>query len=110
MKKGNLMEKQVVEYLQAHGFPSARRLGQQGAKDKGDVGGLGVPVTLEIKNCVKLALGQWMGELESEMFNSDHSIGAVIHKRVGKGDPGLQYVTMDLLSFVQLLEWMKVDG
>lgn len=80
----------------------------QGASDKGDVGGLGLPVTLELKNCATLSLSTWMTELAQEMENNHHSLGAVIHKRRGKGDMALQYVTMDLLSFVLLLR--KIDG
>ncbi len=106
MKKGNLFEKQVVEYLQAMGFPKARRGGQQGTKDKGDVLDLGLPVTLELKNCATLSLGTWMNELQDEMIHNHTAIGAVVHKRKGKGDMALQYVTMDLISFTILLNYV----
>lgn len=96
----------MVEYLQAMGFREARRLGQQGVKDKGDVGGLGLPVVLELKNCRAMTIGTWMRELAEELDHSRAAVGAVVHKKRGSRDPGAQYVTMDLLSFVQLLRWV----
>lgn len=105
MKPGNLFEKEVVEYLQKMGFTEARRGGQQGAKDKGDVLGLPLPVTLELKRVRALALGSWWREVQAEMDNNGHAVGAIVHKRHGRGWPGEQWVTMDLLSFTQLLRW-----
>ena len=107
MKKGALFEKQVVEYFQNMYFPEARRGGLQGTKDQGDILGLHLPVTLELKNCVKLDLAGWMQELQREMLNAHNGIGAVIHKRRGKGFPGDQYVTMDLTTFLILLSYLQ---
>lgn len=107
MKPGNLFEKQIVEYLQNMGFTNARRGGHQGVKDKGDVLGLPLPIVLELKRCSRMALGEWMREVEREMDHASACVGAVVHKRRGVADAGAQYVTLDLLSLVQLMKWAE---
>lgn len=82
MKKGPLAEKQVVEYLQAHGFPNAERRVMGGKNDKGDVAG--VPWTLEIKNRTLDQLADAMNEARRESENAGTTRYAFIKKRRGK--------------------------
>lgn len=107
MKKGNLFEKQVVEYLQQW-WPGARRLGHQGRKDCGDVGGI-PGIVLELKNCRTTKLAEWTGEAEREAANAGVETFAVVHKRVGKTDPGEQWVTLPLRVFADMMRdnWQR---
>lgn len=104
MKKGPAFEAMVVDHLRANGWPKAERRVMGGANDRGDVAGL--PICLELKNCSRMELGRWMTELRKEMLNDGTTIGAVVHKRAGRGATrvGESYVTMTLDDLVALLE------
>lgn len=103
MKKGPKFEKDVVEYLQRHGFPYAERRVQGGKNDRGDVGGI-PGVVLELKNQNRLSLAEWVDEAEQEAINAGVTLYATVHKRRGKGDAGDAYVTLPLHVFAHLLE------
>lgn len=92
----------MVDYLRASGFAAVER--HLTGSGQGDVGGLPLPLVLECKNHERLALGTWMTQLEASMDRAGCSMGAIVHKRARKTDPGLQLVTMDLESFVYLLQ------
>lgn len=79
---------------------------RNGAKDRGDIGGwrfAGMRIVAECKNTARLALAAWIEEAEIERRNDDAHIGLVIHKRIGRGDPLDQYVTMTLRELVTLM-------
>lgn len=104
--RGTAAETSVVRYLQANGFPRADRSPLRGGKDTGDVTGVELDnqqVVLEVKNCKAMALAQWVDELIAEMDNAGSSVGAVVHKRVRKGDPGEWYATLPFDVLVRLL-------
>ena len=103
MKKGPLFEKQVVEYLQAHGFPYAERRVMGGSNDRGDVGGI-PGVVLELKNQKRLSLAEWVDEAELEANNAGVDVFAVVHKRRGIGNPAEAYCTLPLRVLAGLLE------
>lgn len=108
MKKGNLFEKQVVEYLRAVFGDAIERRVMGGANDRGDVTGVyfrGQPFVVEVKNRAKVELAAWMGELETECGNADTDLGAVVFHRKGRGakSMGDQYVLMDLRTLCRLL-------
>lgn len=102
MKKGPFFEKQVVEYLQAHGFPYAERRVMGGTKDKGDIGGI-PGVVLELKNQKRESLAEWVDEAEQEAVNAGVTVFAVVHKRRGKADAGEAYCTLPLHVLTYLL-------
>lgn len=104
--KGSSFERLVADYFKANGFPFADRRVKNGAKDKGDIGGVGTDagrLVLECKNTSKISLGTWAAEAEVERVNDDALAGVVLHKRHGKGKPEDQWVTLTLRDLVAIL-------
>lgn len=104
--KGTAAETAVVNYLNAAGF-NAIRNPLHGANDKGDIHLDGIPVVIEVKNCVKIELSEWLKEAEAEKLNAKARSGVVWHKRKGKSSPGDWYVTMDGATFLDYLEFVE---
>lgn len=100
--KGTAFETLVVDYLKAMGFPYAHRNPPAGKADVGDVGGI-PGVVLELKNCQRMQLGEWMNEALAEAARAKAGIYAVVHKRRGRGNAAEQYVTMPLHVFAELI-------
>jgi hypothetical protein len=100
--KGTAAESAVVRYLNDNGFPYADRAPLRGNADKGDI--TGIPgFVCEVKNCARMELAGWVDELDVEMRNAGVTLGAVVHKRRGKGDPGQWFATMPLEVLARLL-------
>jgi hypothetical protein len=96
----------IADYLKANGFPFADRRVRNGAKDRGDIGGVGVHdqrLVFEAKNTTRISLGSWAAEAETERVNDKALAGVVIHKRHGKGKAGDQWVTLTLADLVAIL-------
>ena len=106
--KGTRLERAAADYL-ATALTDDRvdRMPLHGKGDRGDIAGvrtvLGERVTLECKAHARIDLAGWARELEAEKGNNDSRVGAVIHKRARKGQPGDQWVTMTLRDFAVLL-------
>jgi hypothetical protein len=105
---GTRAETAVAGYLAAQlEDDRIERRARNGAKDRGDIGGVrtatGGRVVLEVKDVVATNLGGWVAEAEAERGNDDAAVGLVVHKRRGKGDPGDWYVTGTLRDLVALL-------
>ena len=99
-QKGTAAETAVVDYLNSHGFAGVERRTLSGKNDKGDVAG--IPwLCLEVKNHKQMQLAQWVDEAEIERRNAKARFGAVWHKRIGRTDPGLWYVTMSGETFTE---------
>lgn len=109
MKKGNLFEKQVVDYLcRAFETDAIERRVMGGKNDRGDVAGLywqGRPFVVEIKNRTSVTPAQWFKELSDECGNADTDMGAVVFHRpkVGVAHMGDQGVFMSLRTLAILL-------
>ena len=103
MQKGTRAESAIVDYLRGQHWPFAERRAKNGAKDRGDIAGLG-GVVIEAKNCERMNLAGWLAELAVEMRNDNARWGAVWHKRRGKGSPADWYVTMPGHVFADLLK------
>ena len=106
-KAGSTFERTTADYLAAvtNDDRIDRRV-KNGAKDRGDIGGVrihGQRLVLECKNTAKISLGPWANETEIERGNDDALAGAIIHKRHGTAKPGDQWVTMTLADFAALL-------
>ncbi|MFE4229156.1 hypothetical protein ACFRJ8_14855 [Arthrobacter sp. NPDC056886] len=105
-QKGSSFERLIADYLKANGFPFADRRVKNGAKDRGDVGGVGTDagrLVLECKNTSKISLGTWATEAETERVNDEALAGVIVHKRHGKGKAGQQWVTMTVDDLVAIL-------
>jgi len=104
--KGSSFERLIADYFKAHGFPFADRRVKSGAKDKGDIGGVGIHdqrLVFEAKNTAKINLGTWANEAETERINLGAVAGVVIAKRRGTTDPGSQIVLMTTRDLVAIL-------
>lgn len=104
-RKGNQEGEIPVEHhFIARGFHRAYRLGKQGQKDKGDIGGID-DVAIEVKNQKSYELSRWMKELAVEKSYKAARIGALIIKpaRIGKTRVGQWWVMMTVEDFQTLL-------
>jgi len=99
--KGAAFERLVMGAFRSAGWPAAHRTRTPGAAaDMGDIGGL--PIVVECKDRRDTSLGAWLAqaELAGERANLP---AVVIHKRMGTLEPGRQYVTLSLSTFLWLL-------
>lgn len=109
MKKGNLFEKLVVNFLRrAFRSDAIERRVMGGANDRGDVAGVyfhGRPFVIEVKNRTAVTPAQWFKELADECGNADTDVGAVVFHRpkVGERSMGDQGVFMSLRTLCLLL-------
>lgn len=105
--KGSAFEREVVAYLQAHGFPQAQRLYGAGRQDdRGDVtiGGREAGlIVIEAKNHATLKFPEWLAEAEAERLNAGATYGVVVAKRRGKSAKSA-YVVQTLAQFATMLQ------
>jgi hypothetical protein len=101
--KGTAAETAVVNWLQSQGRKSVERRTLNGVKDRGDIAGI-VGTVLEVKNHQRMALSEWIDELEIEMHNDKADTGVVIHKRKGTTDVGRWYASMPVSVWYKLLD------
>ena len=100
-RKGRRWENEVVDYLNAHGFPSAERNEYINAQ-AGDI--LGIPGwSLECKNGARLELAGWVDQARIQAVTAGSPWYAVIAKRKGAPDPGAAYVVTQLAPFAEFL-------
>jgi hypothetical protein len=105
-QKGSSFERLIADYLARTIDDRIDRRVKNGAKDRGDIGGLrhmGHRLVIECKNTAKTLLGPWASEAEVERGNDDALAGLIIHKRHGKGQPEDQWVTLTVGDLVALL-------
>ena len=106
-RKGSLWEREIVEYLRAHGFPYAERAyGAGRPDDRGDIDGVAGWV-IEAKNQKTIELARWADEAKGEAENCQHPAypappWAVIAKRRGRPVSDA-YVVMSLEQFARLM-------
>lgn len=111
---GSRFERELADYF-ADVLEDDRvdRMVRRGADDRGDIIGLrahGLPVAVECKNCARLNLPEWVDEAHREAGNLDALAGVVISKRHGNGDPGSQWVHMEVRDFVALITGQTQEG
>nr|WP_076102601.1 hypothetical protein [Mycobacterium colombiense] len=88
------------------------RRSRNGAKDRGDIGGIrlhGQRVVLECKDACTLRLPEWTTEAQLEAGNDDALVGVVVHKRRGVGDPMAQWVTMTVADLMAILTGQRAE-
>jgi hypothetical protein len=103
---GARFERQVADYLAAHVDDRVDRRVRNGSKDRGDITGLrhlGQRLVVEVKNTARWTPGPWLDEADVERGNDDATVGLVVAKRHGKGDPGDAVVLMSLRDLAALL-------
>lgn len=103
---GARFNRSVADYLAQHVDDRIDRRVTNGARDRGDIGGLrhmGQRVVIEVKNTTRWEPGMWLGEAEVERGNDDAGVALVVAKRHGRGDPGAQVVLLTLADLVSLL-------
>lgn len=103
---GASFERTIADYLAKHVDDRIDRRSRNGAKDRGDIGGLrhmGGRVVIECKNTSRMLLSGWAAETETERSNDDALAGLIAHKRHGKGKPGDQWITCTLDDLIALL-------
>ena len=101
--KGTAFESSLLPYIRNF-YPYAERRVQGGAQDKGDYNLPGESrFILEAKCHKSMSLSEWLSEAEKEAKNAGVPYGIVVHKRRGKTDPAMQYVTMTLKTFMELV-------
>jgi len=100
-RRGNRAEQQVAEVLRRWGWQAiTSRDGRGGAQGGGDII-TDFPAVLEVKDHARLDLAGWVDQVVAE---SEDSPGFVIHKRRGRSDPELWYVTGQLGDLILLVK------
>ncbi|WP_280509913.1 hypothetical protein [Nocardia farcinica] len=105
---GTKHETAVAGYLAAHVDDRIERRAKNGAKDRGDIGGVratgGGRVVIECKDYGgQIKAGPWLAEAETERGHDDAIAGVVVAKRRGVTDPGAQIVLMTVRDLIALL-------
>ena len=101
--KGTRFESDVVQFLQANGYPFAERRALAGTVDKGDVTGLGPDWVIECKAVREITLSSFVDEAEVERVNAGATYGVAVVKRRGK-NVAQAYAVMPLEKFVELMK------
>lgn len=113
--QGTRFETTITRYLAIQlGDDRIERRARNGAKDRGDIGGLrtlaGGRVVAECKDVAALSLSSWMTEAEIERGNDDAQVAVVVHKRARRSNPGDQWVTMTLDDLIALLSGHRPEA
>lgn len=114
-KAGTTFETSIATYLREQlGDDRIERRARGGAKDRGDIGGVTTPhggrVVIECKNVTRTDLAGWINEAHIEAGNDSALVGIVVAKRVGKSDPGAQWVHMTVNDLLALLTGTRPDS
>ena len=111
---GSRFERVIADYLSdALEDDRVDRMPRRGVDDRGDVMGVrahGKSVAIECKDVTRMNLPQWVDESHREAGNGDSLCGVVVSKRHGNGDPGSQWVHMELRDFVSLITGQTQEG
>jgi hypothetical protein len=103
--KGDRFERAVQDHIQANGFPWCEKTRAGYARDHGDLHL--DPVTRHViaqaKNHARLALPEWLAQLEQQTAESGARHGFLIVKRRGLTDPGRSYAVMELDPLLRLV-------
>ena len=88
---GTKTAESVARVMRENGWPDAERSALHGAKDRGDLTGIGRGLCVEVKGgheAERASDGQvlaWMAELDTECVNKGADLGVLVMKRKGVG-------------------------
>lgn len=104
---GTRTERAVADYL-AQQLQDDRidRMPRHGGRDRGDIAGLrhhGQRLVIEVKDCAKQTLPEWVRQAHIEAGNDDALTGLVIAKRRGTTNPGQWWVHCTVDDLLALL-------
>lgn len=106
-KKGASYERLIADYLRDQWSEWIDRKVRTGAKDTGDIANFRLGphrLVVECKNSVSYKeLSGWLAEAAREAVHDGALAGIVVHKRLGKGAAGEQYVTLTLDNLLLIL-------
>jgi Holliday junction resolvase len=98
-RKGKKAELDVAGYMREHGWEAATTRGTSGAQEGDDIV-TNAPVSIEVKNHVRLDLSSWVHQA---LQNAQGQPAIVWHKKRGESSPGNWYVTMTGQDFMRIL-------
>lgn len=102
-RKGDLYERAVQDYLQAHGFPWTEKTRAGYERDWGDLHLVPTrAVIAQVKNHQRLALAEWVDELAHQVTEAGAAHGFLVVKRRGVGDVGRSYAVTELAAQARL--------
>lgn len=106
--RGTAAETAVAATLRTNGYPHVERRARNGSRDRGDI--TGIPkLVIEIKNCARDQLPQWLKEAEKERGHDNAEIAVVWHKLRGTTNPKQWAVSMTGETFLKLLNDWKAS-
>ena len=110
---GAAAETAIARYLaESLNDDRIERRTRNGAKDRGDIGGLrihGQRLVVEAKNCARTDLAGWIAEAQVEAGNDDALAGIVISKRKGTTDVSRWYVHMSVAELVAIITGQRTE-
>lgn len=104
--KGYGAENAVVKYLRENGYPYAERRRAGASKDTGDIVGVSPGLILEVKNHARLAIPEWLRQLDDErdVFDPPAWAGTLVIKPRGVTDVGEWWSVMRFRHFLELID------
>ncbi len=102
-RKGNQAELAVTRALHELGWPNAERTRSGWTDDRGDIDGI-PGIVIEVKNHQKLAIPEWLKELDTETLNAQAEHGVLVVKRRGTTDAKHWYAIQEFGHWCRLLK------
>ena len=106
--RGTRWEVAVAAFLRDAGFDEVFRMAPAGEFDAGDLGGI-PEVAFECRDRNRLTLSENVDDANDRAHHKAANYGVTVMQRRGRG-PGDAYVTMDLATFVRLLQDLLKDS
>ncbi len=99
-RKGARAEADLINYLQANGYPHAerRRIGVPGPDVTGTPG-----VAWECKSAARIELAAWVDQAEQQRADTRAVYGPLVVKRRGTTDVGQWYAVLPMAQLMALL-------
>lgn len=104
--KGYAGEAAVVKWLRENGWPYAERRRAGATKDTGDIVGVVPGLVLEVKNRSRLAIPEWLRQLDEERaaFDPPAWAGTLVVKPTGVTDVGDWWAIQRFRHYMNLID------
>jgi Holliday junction resolvase len=106
-RKGSAAELAVVHALRRAGWDAVTSRNVQGGRQGGPDIVTDFPVSLEVKDHVRLELAAWIAQAEAQAFGVP---AAVVHKKRGKGKAEDWYCTLTFGALIELVANLADEG